>query len=198
MFKRRKPQSTLEKWQQFFWPREGWARALKYIWQRTIRLKGSAHSIALGLAAGAFVSASPFIGMHLLIAALIAWIFGGNIIASAVGTWAGNPISFPFIWLTTFNLGHLILGTGDKAGDLPELSFGLFIDAPFGTLLPMILPMAIGGIVLGIVMAVATYYPSLWAVRFYQKRRHDKLGRSQAGIGNKVRNKANGGGGTRR
>ena len=77
------------------------------------------------------MSASPFIGMHLLIAALIAWIFGGNIIASAVGTWAGNPISFPFIWLTTFNLGHLILGTGDKAGDLPELSFGLFIDAPF-------------------------------------------------------------------
>ena len=65
--------------------------------------------------------------MHLLIAALIAWIFGGNI-APAVGT-GGNPISFPFIWLTTFNLGHLILGTEDKAGDLPELSFGLFIDA---------------------------------------------------------------------
>ena len=155
MFKRRKPQSTLEKWQQFIWPREGWTRALKYTWQRTIRLNGSAHSIALGLAAGAFVSASPFIGMHLLIAALIAWIFGGNIIASAVGTWAGNPISFPFIWLTTFNLGHLILGTEEKAGDLPELSFGLFIDAPFSSLLPMMLPMAIGGIVIGIVMAVA-------------------------------------------
>ena len=60
-----------------------------------------------------------------LIAALIAWVFGGNIIASAVGTWAGNPISFPFIWLTTFNIGHLILGTEDKAGDLPELSLGL-------------------------------------------------------------------------
>ena len=126
MFKRRKPQSTLEKWQQFIWPREGWTRALKYTWQRTIRLNGSAHSIALGLAAGAFVSASPFMGMHLLIAALIAWVFGGNIIASAVGTWAGNPISFPFIWLTTFNIGHLILGTEDKAGDLPELSLGLY------------------------------------------------------------------------
>ena len=197
MFKRRKPQSTLEKWQQFIWPREGWTRALKYTWQRTIRLNGSAHSIALGLAAGAFVSASPFIGMHLLIAAVIAWIFGGNIIASAVGTWAGNPISFPFIWLTTFNLGHLILGTEDTAGDLPELSFGLFIDAPFSTLLPMILPMAIGGIVLGMVMAVATYYPSLWAVCFYQKRRRDKLERSQAGTCNKAGNKANGGGDTR-
>ena len=186
MFKRRKPQSKLEKWQQFIWPREGWTRALKYTWQRTIRLNGSAHSIALGLAAGAFVSASPFMGMHLLIAALIAWLLGGNIIASAVGTWAGNPISFPFIWLATFNSGHLILGTEDNAGDLPELSLGLFIDAPIEALLPVILPMAIGGVVVGIVMAVATYYPSLWAVRFYQKRRRDKFDRAQAGIDNEA------------
>ena len=186
MFKRRKPQSTFVKWQQFIWPREGWTRALKYTWQRTIRLNGSAHSIALGLAAGAFVSASPFMGMHLLIAALIAWLLSGNIIASAVGTWAGNPISFPFIWLATFNIGHLILGTEDKAGDLPELSLGLFIDAPIEALLPVILPMAIGGVVVGIVMAVATYYPSLWAVRFYQKRRRDKFDRAQAGIDNEA------------
>ena len=186
MFKRRKPQSILEKWQQFIWPREGWTRALRYTWQRTIRLNGSAHSIALGLAAGAFVSASPFMGMHLLIAALIAWLLGGNIIASAVGTWAGNPISFPLIWLATFNIGHLILGTKDKPGDLPELSLGLFIDAPIEALLPVILPMAIGGVVVGIVMAVATYYPSLWAVRFYQKRRRAKLDRAQAGIDNEA------------
>ncbi|MEC8246849.1 MAG: DUF2062 domain-containing protein [Pseudomonadota bacterium] len=196
MFKRRNPQTTLEKWQQFIWPRQGWRRALKYTWQRTIRLNGSAHSIALGLAAGAFVSASPFIGMHLLIAALIAWVFGGNIIASAVGTWAGNPLSFPFIWLTTFNIGHLMLGTEDKAGDLPELSFGLFIDAPMSALLPVILPMAVGGLVVGTVMAVATYYPSLWAVRFYQKRRRDKLQRAQAGIDNKLGGKAGNGGDT--
>ena len=196
MFKRRNPQTTFEKWQQFIWPREGWTRALKYTWQRTIRLNGSAHSIALGLAAGAFVSASPFIGMHLLIAALIAWVFGGNIIASAVGTWAGNPLSFPFIWLTTFNIGHLMLGTEDKAGDLPELSFGLFIDAPMSALLPVILPMAVGGLVVGTVMAVATYYPSLWAVRFYQKRRRDKLQRAQAGIDNKLGGKAGNGGDT--
>ncbi|MEC8095262.1 MAG: DUF2062 domain-containing protein, partial [Pseudomonadota bacterium] len=136
------------------------------------------------------------IGMHLLIAALIAWVIGGHIIASAVGTWAGNPISFPFIWLTTFNIGHLILGTEDKAGDLPELSLGLFIEAPISALLPVILPMAVGGLVIGTVMAVVTYYPSLWAVRFYQKRRRDKLVRAQASIDNKLGGKAGNGGDT--
>ena len=50
----------------------------------------------------------------------------------------------------------------------------------------ILVPMAIGGLVVGIVMAVATYYPSLWAVRFYQKRRRDKLNRAQAGIDNEA------------
>ena len=122
--------------------------------------------------------------------------FRGQYHRPAVGTWAGNPISFPFIWLTTFNIGHLILGTEDKAGDLPELSLGLFIDAPISALLPVILPMAVGGLVVGTVMAVATYYPSLWAVRFYQKRRRDKLERAQAGTDNKLGGKAGNSGDT--
>lgn len=180
MFKRRKKQSTLTKWQQFIWPREGWWRALKYTWQRTIRLDGSAHSIALGLGVGAFVSASPFIGTHLLWAAIIAWLLGGNIIASAVGTWVGNPLSFPFIWVGTFNLGHLLLGTSDQAGDLPDLSLGLFLEAPFSALLPVVLPMAVGGVPIGLLMGVLTYYPGHWAIRIYQLKRRERLARAQA------------------
>ena len=107
-----------------------------------------------------------------------------------------QPHRFPFIWLTTFNIGHLILGTEDKAGDLPELSLRLFVDAPISTLLPVILPMAVGGLVIGIVMGVATYYPSLWAVQFYQKRRRVKLERAQAAAdgkpGAKARNRGQG------
>ncbi|HCQ82222.1 MAG TPA: DUF2062 domain-containing protein [Rhodobiaceae bacterium] len=179
MFKRRKPRSIIEKWQQFFWPREGWMRAIKYTWQRAIRLDGSAHSIAMGLAVGAFVSATPFIGTHLLWAALVAWVLGGNIIASAIGTWVGNPLSFPFIWIMTFNVGHFILGTWDQTTDLPALSFWLFLDAPLSTLWPVIFPMLVGGIPVGIAMGVATYYPSLWAVRFYQEKRRAKLARVQ-------------------
>ena len=48
---------------------------------------------------------------------------------------------------------------------------------------------------LGIVMAVRLLSEPL-GCSFLSKRRHDKLERSQAGIGNKVRSKANGGGGT--
>ncbi|HCN32100.1 MAG TPA: DUF2062 domain-containing protein, partial [Rhodobiaceae bacterium] len=93
MFKRRRPLDSLSQFREWIWPRAGWYRATQYVWHRLLRLKGDGHSIALGLAIGAGVSASPFMGTHFVTAALLAWFFGGNIIGSAIGTWVGNPFT---------------------------------------------------------------------------------------------------------
>lgn len=172
MFKRRIPLSTLERLRQFLWPREGWKRALKYLWQRTVRLNGSPHSIALGLAIGAFVSANPILGTHILWAAFIIYFIGGNFIAAALGTWVGNPLSFPFIWLATYNIGHFLLGTSGGT-QVPQLSFSTLAKAPFEVLVPMF----IGWLPVGLVLGVTVYYPSLWAVEAYQKQRAVRLAR---------------------
>lgn len=173
MFRRRKPLNTMQRLRQFLWPREGWLRATKYIWQRTIRLNGSPHSIALGLAIGAFVSANPLLGTHILWGALIIYFIGGNFIAAVAGTWVGNPLSFPFIWLATYNIGHFLLGTSGDTGAVPQLSFSILTQAPLGTLVPMML----GWVPVGLVLGVVTYYPSLWTVQAYQKRRALRLAR---------------------
>jgi uncharacterized protein (DUF2062 family) len=136
-----------------------------------VRINGSARSIALGLAAGAFVSASPFLGLHLVFASLIAWAIGGNIIASVIGTWTGNPLTFPFIWLGTFKLGHLFLGTQGNVNELNNLGATTLFNSPLELLWPVIVPMALGGIPIGIVMAIIVYYFSYVSVKFYQKRR---------------------------
>lgn len=173
MFRRRKPLNTSQRLRQFLWPREGWVRATKYIWQRTIRLNGSPHSIALGLAIGAFVSANPLLGTHILWGALIIYFIGGNFIAAVAGTWVGNPVSFPFIWLATYNIGHFLLGTSGTSGEVPTLSFSTLTEAPLETMLPMM----IGWVPVGLVLGFATYYPSLWAVQAYQTRRTARLAR---------------------
>lgn len=175
MFKRRDPQTNLERLRQFFWPRAGWGRAILYLWQRTVRIKGAPHDIALGLAIGGFISATPFLGTHFILAGLLAYFLGGNLIASMAGTWVGNPLSFPFIWVATYSMGNLFLGTGADAQDIPQLSFALFLDAPLSTLRPVILPMMLGSIPVGLALGVATYYPSLWAIELYQKRRQAML-----------------------
>ena len=69
---------------------------------RLKRLQGTPYSIATGFACGVAISFTPFIGFHMILAALTAWLIRGNIIASAIGTIVGNPWTFPFIWLAVF------------------------------------------------------------------------------------------------
>ena len=87
------------------------------------------------------------------------------------GTWVGNPLTFPFIWVATYTIGNLFLGTGADVSDVPQLSFALFLEAPLSTFRPVVLPMMLGSIPVGLMLGVATYYPSLWAIEIYQKRR---------------------------
>ena len=53
---------------------------------------------------------TPFVGFHFVLAAITAWIVRGNILASAIGTAAGNPWTFPFIWVSVLYTGRKILG----------------------------------------------------------------------------------------
>lgn len=74
------------------------------------RLKGTPYSIAAGFACGVAISFTPFIGFHLILAAITAWIIRGNIVSSAIGTVVGNPWTFPFIWIAVLSTGRFILG----------------------------------------------------------------------------------------
>ncbi len=85
-------------------------RLYKKILIQLKRLQGTPYSIAAGFACGVAISFTPFIGLHLVLAAITAWIIRGNVISSAIGTLVGNPWTFPFIWIAVLSTGHLILG----------------------------------------------------------------------------------------
>lgn len=74
------------------------------------RLKGTPYSIAAGFACGVAVSFTPFIGFHLILAAITAWVIRANVVSSAIGTLIGNPWTFPFIWIMVLSTGRFILG----------------------------------------------------------------------------------------
>ena len=112
MFRRRSKQPIIFVLRSLFWPGIGLARAYKYIWYRVNRLPAGPHSIASGLATGCAMSFTPLIGVHFFVAAGLAWIIRGNVVASAFGTIVGNPWTFPVIWILTYELGSIILGLG--------------------------------------------------------------------------------------
>ena len=130
----------------FLWPKKGFIRSWLYITLRILRLRSSDYSLAAGFAAGVFAAMMPFLGVHFLIAAGLAWIVRGNIMMSLVGTLTGNPWTLPLIWVGTYNIGSWLLGVDRVVEDVSRLDFGLLMEYPGMVLVSM----TVGGLALGL------------------------------------------------
>lgn len=156
LFRRRKPPDTGERVRIFLWPRRSWGRSWRYVLFRVWRLKATPHAISLGFATGVFASFTPFMGGHFIIAGILAWMMRGSILASALGTFVGNPLTFPFIWLGAYELGNWVLGGIGEAREI-DLSTKM-LHGSVDNLLPLIKPMTVGGVPLGIMAGSIGYY----------------------------------------
>jgi len=191
IFKRRDPKPFLRGVAELLWPRGGWARAFHYVKHRMRRLPDSPERIARGIWAGVFITFTPLFGFHLFLAALIAKLMKGNILASLMATFVGNPFTFVFIALASMKSGHWILGSELRDGELRSLSWkfanagselwhnimaiftadavdwsGLAIFAR-----DVFYPYLVGGIMSGVFFATVAYYLAVPVLRAYQKRR---------------------------
>ncbi|MBX3447357.1 MAG: DUF2062 domain-containing protein [Parvibaculaceae bacterium] len=190
MFRRRVDLHPIEKLKEFFWPRSGWKRSFQYGWRRVWRLSGTPHAIALGVAAGVFASCTPFFGFHILLAMLVAWVIRGNLVASALGTFVGNPLTFPLIFFVVFEVGKFMVGT--PAGRAhPEIEEVVQQAGAFDRLLPHIVPLLVGAIPVGIVLGCVFYVITRSGVEAYQSQRRKLLeerakARADAAAGRRV------------
>jgi uncharacterized protein (DUF2062 family) len=174
LFRRRVRPDLLTRLRVAAWPRRSWSRSAKYFAKRVLRLSGSPHAIAAGVAAGAFASFTPFIGFHYIIGFVIAFLIGGNLLAAALGNAIGNPLTLPLIWASTYHLGNAILGTRGRVIETGELSRNL-AEKSFDAILPVIRPMAVGAVPLGAATALALYVVVLYSVRAFQTMRRERL-----------------------
>lgn len=190
MLKSRRNQPTAERLRNLVWPRIGFRRALVYLKHRMVRLAQSPHHIAMGFAAGAFAAFTPLVGFHFLIAGGIAWALDGSIIASAIGTAIGNPLTYPAIWFASFETGALLLGA-ERVGpiDLSPLHGSLLhlLDDPAGfastfwrVMEPVIVPLTLGSTILGMLAGAFCYLTIRPLVRAHRERRLVRIARAAA------------------
>ena len=193
VFKRRKPRTYYEAFTESFYPRGGWRRALQYIVHRLRRLPDPAHKISRGIAAGVFACFTPFFGLHFVIAAGLAVLMRGNIMAALLATFFGNPLTFPIIAAVSMELGNWVLGLphiplyriagafSDAAVELWRNFMAIFTAAPtrWGSLgdffKTIFFPYLIGGLVPGIATALAAYFLTEPVLHAYQKARVARL-----------------------
>jgi hypothetical protein len=180
LFKRRSEQGLWERLRLWLWPRRSFRRSVLYYVKRILRLSGTPYAIAMGAAIGVFASFTPFIGFHLLITLLLAWLIGANMIAGVLATSIGNPLTFPVIWASTYQIGHLIL-KGVSRVPPPRLEHEM-LHRPLAEILPLIKPMLVGSAPLGLVLGSITYLIVYKAVSAYQEARRRRLeGRRNGG-----------------
>ena len=173
LFKRRNEPSALGRLRLWLWPRVSWRRSGLYFVKRILRLSGTPYAIAMGAAIGAFASFTPFVGLHLILTLAAAWLVRANMIAGAIGTSLGNPLTFPLIWASTYELGQIILRGGSRAPP-PRLEYDL-MHKSFDQLLPLLKPMAVGSIPIGAVVGALAYLIVYKAVSAYQTARRRRL-----------------------
>lgn len=200
MFKRREKRTVLQFIADSLYPRGGWGRAASYVLHRLRRLPDPPYKIARGIFAGVFTTFTPFYGFHFIIAALIAKMVRGNILAALLSTFFGNPLTYVPIGIVSLETGHFLLGTRPDRG-LHRSLVGKFTDAfseafdnawraLWGETVDwsqlarfyhdVFLPYMVGGVIPGLVAGLICYYLSVPLITAYQKRRLASL-RKRAG-----------------
>lgn len=149
--------------------------------RRLLAIDDPPERTALAFSIGIFIAFSPFLGLHTIMATLIAFAFRFNKIAIYTGTFINNPIlTLVPIIIVSYGVGAFILGRPlaipDEGIDLlkdPHLLTGdyyrrLFVQSWNN----IVWPFAIGGMVLSVVCSLLAYPLTLWALRKRSLRRN--------------------------
>lgn len=173
LFRRRKDPGYWERFKLWLWPRVSWRRSVLYYLNRILRLSGTPYAIAMGVSVGVGVAFTPFLGFHLILTFLIAWLLRGNMIAGAIGSCIGNPLTFPFIWAGTYQLGHMILD--QESRHVPMRLGEDLLHKSWDQLWPILYPMAVGSIPLALAAGGIVYLIVYKAVSAYRESRRVRL-----------------------
>ena len=192
MFKRRERRSIFRFFYEVIFSLKGISRAIGYVGIRLKRIPDTPHKISLGMSCGIFASFTPLFGLHFLIAGLLSYVLRANVLASLIGTFIGNPITFPIITVFNLKLGEWILGSNEySSGDGGKIFEGfldfifliyksLFTEGSIGEnsvprmnefLYGVFIPYSLGGLFLGISVAIISYFLLRPLVSTYKKKR---------------------------
>jgi len=136
----------------------------------------------LGFAVGLFVGMTPYMGLHMAIAVFLAALFKWNKIAAAMGAWISNPLTAPFIYAATFYVGNRILSLDNPCCMPNALNLDVILQMVKNA--PAIFwILTVGGIVLGVPVALLGYYMALSTILKYREGIRKKLIKEKEKLG---------------
>jgi len=165
-------------------------RSLKKIYERFLRIRGHPREIALGFALGIFIGMTPSMGIQMAIAVFMAALFKWNKFSAATGVLITNPLTAPLIYSINYVIGARLLELKRGYSLTPEISIGgmshMLHNAP-----EIFWALILGGVILGLPLAVAGYYFCYSAITRYQEPIKETIAkqRERLAIKGKIRRK---------
>lgn len=147
-----------------------WKQRLKAFYNRIKALQGDPHYVAVGMAAGVFVSVTPTIPLHWALAVALAFVLKGSKPAAIIGSWFCNPLTVGPLYVGSYKVGMFLLGREIDV-DLETISF----QELFALGSDVAIAMVVGGALLGIVPSIMSYFFTYYMfrkIRARHKRKH--------------------------
>ena len=142
-------------------------RTLKYCWLRLRRLQGDPKKLAWGMALGVFIGVTPTLPFHTIMALTLAAFLRISMVTAYLGIWISNPVTWVPQYVLAYAVGRRLLFRGESLR-LPE---HLDLCACFDLLWRGGLALQVGGLIIAVPPAIASYFLTLWAVKRYRQRR---------------------------
>ncbi|HYP53181.1 MAG TPA: DUF2062 domain-containing protein [Pyrinomonadaceae bacterium] len=150
---------------------------LRKTFRRLLSIDDPPERTALAFSVGVFIAFSPFLGLHTIMATLVALIFRFNKIAIYAGTFVNNPfLTLVPIIVASYAVGAFIMG---RPLSLPEGGMALLRDPHlfdgdywrqlFAHAWDVLLPFSVGGMLLSVVCSLAAYPVTLKLLRARKK-----------------------------
>lgn len=150
--------------------------------RRLLTLDDPPERTALAFAIGVFIAFSPFLGLHTIMATLVAFLFRFNKIAVYTGTFINNPfLTLVPIIIASYAVGAFLLGQPlripPEGIDLlkePHLFTADYYRRLFREGWQIVWPFTIGGMALSVVCSLIAYPVTSWLLRTRRERKAAK------------------------
>lgn len=140
-------------------------------YHRFIKLKGEPRQIALGFSLGIIIGMTPFFGAHILSSLILASLLGWSKISALIGVQITNVVTIPIIYPLNYWVGAKLLGASHAFRWPDDFDFSAVLELMKQS--PMVLlDLFVGGLVLGIPLAVGGYFLALRSVQFYRSKQN--------------------------
>ncbi len=158
-------------------------RVIYFVVHRILRTDDSPSRIARGVAIGVFMAFLPLMGLQMLLVLAASLLLRANKVVGLPIVWISNPFTMGIIYYPGYMLGSAILryqpvrraNLEDKFGEIAALPWAERIREYAGVFFEEIMyPTFVGSAIIGLLLAVAAYFLTVWAIKRHRKHRREK------------------------